>query len=541
MQIISLNFISYLVSITTSLGLGFWVFSQSPSRKVNKYFLLFIIGIAGWLVSLFVFYNIYTANWILFVGRFNFAVTTLLLFFGFEFILVFPEENFVIKKWLHYLIALEVALLFLITLFTPLVDQNEVILGSSRITHYGPLYFLHIVNFFIFTLLSIAILAKKSKTSSKEDKARVYYVILGFAISAVFGFSTNILIPLLGYQDAADLGSFSILFLVFAFSYAIIKHHLFDVKVIAAELFVFVLCVILFINTFLSIGTQNFSFNVVILISVIVAGVFLIRSVIKEVEQREKIEEISKELEKAYVVEKKANLELQNLDKYKNDFLRQTQHDLKNPLTVIMGYVDLLIGGNFGKVPKKSEDVLKRIEVVAQEKVRDISNFLDEEQFKMGKGVVTLTPGIELFSILDEIVHRLSYQAESKGIYLKLEKPEKTFVISADREKLKSALFNVVDNSIKYTEKGGVDIRAENSGTVKIIISDTGIGIPQDKIKTIFETQFERTKEAKETAKGTGVGLYLSAQIIKLHNGKVWAESAGEGKGSTFYIELPVG
>jgi len=345
----------------------------------------------------------------------------------------------------------------------------------------------------------------------------------------------------LGYQDAADLGSFSILFLVFAFSYAIIKHHLFDVKVIAAELFVFVLCVILFINTFLSIGTQNFSFNVVILISVIVAGVFLIRSVIKEVEQREKIEEISKELEKAYVVEKKANLELQNLDKYKNDFLRQTQHDLKNPLTVIMGYIDLLLGGNFGKMPKKSADVLKRIEVVAQEKVRDISNFLDEEQFKMGKGVVSLKPGIELFSILDEIVNRLSYQAVSKGIYLKLEKPEKTFVISADREKLKSALFNVVDNSIKYTEKGGVDIRAENSGTVKIIISDTGIGIPQDKIKTIFETQFERTKEAKETAKGTGVGLYLSAQIIKLHNGKVWAESAGEGKGSTFYIELPVG
>jgi len=76
---------------------------------------------------------------------------------------------------------------------------------------------------------------------------------------------------------------------------------------------------------------------------------------------------------------------------------------------------------------------------------------------------------------------------------------------------------------------------------VKIIVSDTGIGIPKDKLATILEGQFERTEEAQKTASGSGVGLYLSAQIIKLHNGKVWAESAGEGKGSTFYIELPIG
>ena len=74
---------------------------------------------------------------------------------------------------------------------------------------------------------------------------------------------------------------------------------------------------------------------------------------------------------------------------------------------------------------------------------------------------------------------------------------------------------------------------------VLISVKDNGIGIPQDKVKNIFETQYERTEQAQKTATGSGVGLYLSGKIIELHKGKVWAESAGEGKGSTFNIELP--
>ncbi|MDO8486168.1 MAG: HAMP domain-containing sensor histidine kinase, partial [Candidatus Staskawiczbacteria bacterium] len=192
------------------------------------------------------------------------------------------------------------------------------------------------------------------------------------------------------------------------------------------------------------------------------------------------------------------------------------------------------------KQPKKSMDVIKKMQIVTQDKTKDINNFLDTEQFKIGKGVVLLKPGVELLPILSEIISVLNPGAQSKGIYLKLEKPEKIFTVIADREKLKSALFNIIDNSVKYTLKGGVDIKIENHNKVKIIVSDTGIGIPQDKIKNIFETQFERMEQAKETAIGSGVGLYLSSQIIKLHNGKIWVESKGQNQGSTFYIELPI-
>ena len=115
----------------------------------------------------------------------------------------------------------------------------------------------------------------------------------------------------------------------------------------------------------------------------------------------------------------------------------------------------------------------------------------------------------------------------------------------------------MVDNAIKYTVKGGViinikyqisNIKNGENDKVVIVVRDTGIGIPPEKIKTLFDATFERGEEAKRlSAIGSGIGLYLSVQIIKSHNGKIWAESParaggeGEDKGSTFYIELPVG
>ena len=120
--------------------------------------------------------------------------------------------------------------------------------------------------------------------------------------------------------------------------------------------------------------------------------------------------------------------------------------------------------------------------------------------------------------------------------------PGQKFFIKADREKLKSVLFNVIENAVKYTEKGGVDINVEDGESkVKIIVADTGIGMSQEEIKNIFTTEFQRSKEAQKTAGGSGVGLSSTADMLRLHSGRIWAESGGKGKGSTFYIELPVG
>ncbi|MDD5750868.1 MAG: HAMP domain-containing sensor histidine kinase, partial [Candidatus Pacebacteria bacterium] len=218
------------------------------------------------------------------------------------------------------------------------------------------------------------------------------------------------------------------------------------------------------------------------------------------------------------------------------------QHDLRTPLGIFSGYCDLLLSGSLGKLPKKSLEAVQKIKDLSQSELKEVNTFLDVTQFQLGKGILSLKPGVDIFLILKEAVSELGQKAESKGIYLKLQDSGKKIEISADREKLKAAIFNIIDNSIKYTPKGGIDIKlSENADTVKIIISDTGIGMTKEIINSLFDINSGRSELAKRTTSvGKGLGLYLSGQIITAHKGKVWAESEGEGKGSTFFVELPI-
>lgn len=250
----------------------------------------------------------------------------------------------------------------------------------------------------------------------------------------------------------------------------------------------------------------------------------------------------SYEVEKrAHEVEKKANEELANLDKVKDQFLTITQHNLRTPLTSIMGYSDLILNGTYGKQNKKTIEVIKKFQMLGRGMIKMVNDFLDAAQFQLGKDIVQLKPGVELAPLVDEVISELKFKAEEKGIYLKLEEPKQAFVIKADPQKLKAAIFNVIDNSIKYTAKGGVIIKLEiRNLKFEIVVTDTGIGIKKEDVANLFTKMFERGANAKNIT-GSGVGLYLSYQIIKSHHGKIWADSPGEGKGSTFHIELPLG
>ena len=262
----------------------------------------------------------------------------------------------------------------------------------------------------------------------------------------------------------------------------------------------------------------------------------------KNLQDSYELEKKAKEdINRAYGIEKKAKEEMEKIDKFKDQFLMTTQHNLRTPLTSMMGYTDLLLKGFFGKQNKKTTEVLQKFQILTQNMIRMVNNFLDMAQFQLGKSVVTLKPGVDVALLIDEIMQELQFKAERKKVYLKFKKPQKVLTISADREKLKAAIFNIVDNAVKYTEKGGVDIEIKNQETVKVIVSDTGIGIIKEKLGTMFEQMFERSEEAKKVSSlGSGVGLYLSGEIIRAHKGKVWAESEGIGKGSTFHIELPL-
>jgi len=257
---------------------------------------------------------------------------------------------------------------------------------------------------------------------------------------------------------------------------------------------------------------------------------------------KQKVAEQTKEIRKAYEVEKKAHEELKRLDKAKDQFILATQHHLRTPISGMLGYLDLLFGGSFGKIPKKIGGALQRFQSATKILSKLVDEFLDISQLQIGRKVVALKPNVELNPLLDEIMEEVTMEAETKKLSIKLEKDKSLPKIIADPEKLKTALFNIIDNAIKYTAQGGVVIKTSKSDShIQIEVQDTGKGIPQQDLELLCKKLFERGDKAdKFYATGRGIGLFMSTLMIEAHNGKIWAESQGQDKGSSFFIQLPI-
>ena len=145
-------------------------------------------------------------------------------------------------------------------------------------------------------------------------------------------------------------------------------------------------------------------------------------------------------------------------------------------------------------------------------------------------------------NMIDGVIKEFSQMAENKGLYLKFIKPKKVLPkIKVDSLKIRQVVQNLIDNALHYTEKGGITINLKlKKDKVVFSIKDTGIGVSDEEKVVLFE-KFSRGKDVdKINTEGTGLGLYLSVKMVEAHQGKIWVESEGRNKGSTFYFELPM-
>jgi len=321
-----------------------------------------------------------------------------------------------------------------------------------------------------------------------------------------------------------------------------------------------VLIVIFFIISFLVNGKVPELVIISVFTLAIVYGYFfnkstdkIIRANFSERKAKEALEELNKNLQKrvteqtkeireAYEVEKQARESLEKTNDAKNQFIMATQHHLRTPLTSMAGYLDLLGSGTYGKIPKKMQDVINKFTTSTKNEIKIVNDLLDISQFQLGRKVVFPRDQVNLKELIEEAIADLKLEAEKKGIVLKVEAPDDLPTVKADLQKLKMALYNIIDNAVKYTRAGSVTVSLNKKfGKALIAVKDTGAGIPKECQKDLFNRLFERGEGAmKMFATGRGIGLWITSRIIESHQGKIWAESAGEGKGSTFFIELPV-
>lgn len=232
--------------------------------------------------------------------------------------------------------------------------------------------------------------------------------------------------------------------------------------------------------------------------------------------------------------------ETQDLSEFKTRMIRMASHDLKNPIGVIYGYVDLLIDDP--KFVEKLDGTERRYLDVVMQTANQMNGIVDDilnlERVRAGNKIVR--PYL-LYPLLEASVLRYNIQAEQKSQELTAELSKDIPVMIGDEQQLREAINNIVGNAVKYTPEGGkIHINLTRADDKALItVKDNGIGIPKEAQDRLFQ-EFYRVKTA-ETAEiqGTGLGLSLVKSIIEAHKGRVWVESEAS-QGSTFFIELPI-
>lgn len=522
--------------------IGIWlaiiVYNNNPKGKLNKIFFGMIVSMFFWVNSAYLAHLIGEHQIYLTLIFVKIAwIATPILFILLYFLVLYYLDKEKEYKILSLAVLFSGVIMVLTMGFTDLVVKEIEFIGIDLTIIYGKgmIPFLGIV--FFFMCASLYLLFKEYVRCLPKERIRIEYLLVGIFIFYLANVIFNIVFPIVfKIVYLYWIGDYSSIVLLGFIAYAIVRRDLFGIKVILATLLVSLITLLLGLDIF--IFTQEIAsklYKGLVLVVFLYFGYLLIRSVLKEIESRERIK-------KAYDIEKKAREQIEELTEAKTQFIMATQHHLRTPLTSMIGYLDLIFGGTYGKVPAKIKQALLKFESSTKRLIRVVNELLDISQFQLGKEVVSLEPGTDILPILKEVIEELQFEVEYRGLYLKLQKIGKLPKIKADSEKLKVGLFNIVDNAIKYTRKGGITVVLQKIGAnVRISVKDTGIGLDSEKAKALFKSAFVRGKEAKKVyGFGRGIGVYITGHIIKAHHGKIWAESEGEGKGSTFFIELPI-
>jgi signal transduction histidine kinase len=522
---------SALINAITSVVLGFYLIFTNYQKRIVRYLFYFCITAAWWSISYFFWQVTKDGSSALWWVR--------LLMFGaifssvsyFHLVLVFLNllqiklyKNILV---VFYAFAGIFSLLNLTTYFVAGVEQR---LFFKFWPIPGKLYTPFLVMFAVQVILASVLLFRKFlNTKNKDEKMQSVLLLLGLFVAFIGG-STNY--PLWYNIPILPWGNGLVTIYVVLTVYAIMKYRFMDIRVIFAELFSGLMMIIFSIDVALSKTLTELIFRLFALLIMIVFGILLIRSVRKEVRRREEITVLAKSLEEA-------NVSLRKLDQQKTEFLSIASHQLRTPLSILNGYIELLKDGAYGKLRKPAMTVLQNMDESNGRLISLVDEFLNITRIEQGRVRYDFVQK-DIRLVVDSVVEELRSRAEQKGLFVEWKRPVTAVKVFFDEEKIRHVVFNYIDNGIKYSETGAivVQLRADNDGVV-LTAKDEGIGFERIDEVNFFQ-KFYRGENVKGTnVNGTGLGLYVCSKFVEAHHGRVWAKSEGLSHGSEFGFWIP--
>src|SRR5262245_396547 len=259
-----------------------------------------------------------------------------------------------------------------------------------------------------------------------------------------------------------------------------------------------------------------------------------------------RMNQMSRELHRLYTDQHQAaqqlqtlNAELERASKAKSDFLANMSHELRTPLNAILGYTELILDEIYGEVPAAIRDVQERVQHSGRHLLGLINDVLDLSKIEAGRMELSPTE-YSVQDIVDTVSSALRSLAAEKGLEFVAGVQADIPMAFGDGQRITQCLMNLAGNALKFTRQGWVEIWVEcQRETLVYRVADTGIGIPQHQLETIFAEFQQAEPTITQEFGGTGLGLSITKKFVEMHGGRIWVESE-LGQGSTFFFSIPL-
>lgn len=514
-----------ILTVLVNIFLGLLVWKSDKKSLSNKFFSMITLIISSWAIANYFSLNSRNPDMTLFWIRMVMFITTPLAPVLYLFTRSFPRNEENISLGLKVLIIFECLLLFSLA-FTPFMFSGvSIIKGIKPVPGIG--IFIYGIFASGFLIASAIDIVRKYKKYSGVLKMQLKFLIAGLLITFSLMLLTNFLVVIiLKYSNFVVFGPpFSIILIGFT-AYAIVKHRLLDIKVFATELLTVVLSMILLSKLLLFKNTTDFILDIFVFSLVLVFSYLLIKSVRREIEQKEKLQELTEKLKA--------------LDKQKDEFVSMAAHELRAPMTAIKGYLSMIAEGDTGKLSEETANFLNDAMEGNERLIRLVNSMLNLSRIEEGRLVYQITD----FSLneLANIAYK-EYIGEAGGKTLRFNIESAKNLrdkVRADKDQVHEVIVNLISNAIKYTDKGSVEVKLLNpkKDLIRLEVIDTGRGVSKEEQEKLFK-KFIRIASSTGKTIGSGLGLYISKLLVEKFGGEIGVISIPD-KGSTFWFELPL-
>ena len=516
---------SHIIPVVLSLILGTFVFIKAKFNLFSKVFLAFIIVFSLWLIGDAIIWT--SNNYHLIYAIWSSLVYIEVVFYilGFYFATVFVKKSDISISWKIVLFVLTLPALFITITQQSVTGFNYPVCEAFN-NNFLDQYKLIIEGIILIIILIYILIPffKRLPWNQKKDDL----MVLGstFLFLSVFGI-TEYLASITGYYEMNLYSLFLLPIFLVAIIYSVFELDIFNFHILGTHYLVVGLIVLMGGQLFFVTSTANRLLTILTIILLVGLSIILFRNLKRESDQRVHIE--------------KLNIQLESLLKQRESLVHLVTHKIKGSFTRSKYIFAGLLDGTFGETNPAIQKVAKMGLESEDAGIHTVDLVLDVAN--MQKGVVKYEMKvIDFKEIILKTFAEKKIQAEERGLQMESkihDSKDDIYSVLGDVFWLREAINNLIDNAIKYTKEGKITINLEDGkGKIKFSIKDTGIGITDEDKKSLF-TEGGRGKDSvKMNVDSTGYGLYSVKLIIEAHKGKVWAESDGPGKGSTFYVEL---